>query len=420
MKAKKKILLLIVLAIFLLYSATCYAATVTGQIAAVSAERLQGQDRYETAVAISQEGWLAAENAVLAYGGNFPDALCAAPLALMMNAPILLTDKNVLHPKTEAELNRLGVKNVLITGGTSVVPQAIEDYLETKGYNCIRLAGDNRYETSIVIAIYMQTYAQSSGTIFVVNGLDYPDALSVSPLAAQLAAPIILTSPQGTSYDGLLQEYVQAYNPYKMAYLIGGTDQVRDSVANLFTNRERIPGADKYERNAAIIDHFADDIDFSKAYIATGEAFPDALAGSVLAALNAGPIILVSKTLSLYTEALLEAALTADTELIVLGGPGAVSEATLEAIEDTITGTAGEEIEIYFVDIYDEISLGDDYILPETVRAVTASGSSLQTEFPVTWSPEEIDISEPGEYTFEGTVEGYETKVYLYLEVVED
>jgi len=55
--------------------------------------RLQGEDRYKTAIAISTAGWTTSENVVLATGQNFPDALSATPLAKQLNAPILLVGK---------------------------------------------------------------------------------------------------------------------------------------------------------------------------------------------------------------------------------------------------------------------------------------------------------------------------------------
>lgn len=43
-------------------------------------ERLSGEDRFKTSVAISQNGWQSAETVIIAYGRDFPDALCATPL----------------------------------------------------------------------------------------------------------------------------------------------------------------------------------------------------------------------------------------------------------------------------------------------------------------------------------------------------
>src|SRR5690606_10527730 len=54
-------------------------------------DRISGDTRYDTAIAISQEGWKSADTVVLATGADFPDALAGGPLAYQQNAPILLT-----------------------------------------------------------------------------------------------------------------------------------------------------------------------------------------------------------------------------------------------------------------------------------------------------------------------------------------
>src|SRR3712207_9571376 len=68
----------------------------------VETKRLGGKDRYETASKVCDYGWKATtDNAVLVNGQNFPDAITSAPLAKKFNAPILLTNKNILNPRSE-------------------------------------------------------------------------------------------------------------------------------------------------------------------------------------------------------------------------------------------------------------------------------------------------------------------------------
>ncbi|WDC84967.1 cell wall-binding repeat-containing protein [Caloramator sp. mosi_1] len=56
--------------------------------------RLSGQDRFQTAVKVSQQGWKnGSEVVILSRGDDFPDALCASTLSKKYDAPILLTQK---------------------------------------------------------------------------------------------------------------------------------------------------------------------------------------------------------------------------------------------------------------------------------------------------------------------------------------
>ncbi len=58
------------------------------------AGRIAGKDRYETSIAIAEATFYTSEYAVLAYAWNFPDGLSSGPLAYLLQAPILLVDKN--------------------------------------------------------------------------------------------------------------------------------------------------------------------------------------------------------------------------------------------------------------------------------------------------------------------------------------
>ncbi|WP_431602444.1 cell wall-binding repeat-containing protein [Clostridium ljungdahlii] len=124
---------------------------------------------------VSKNGWAnGSEYAVLANGQNFPDALSAAPLAKKYNAPILLNPDSDLDSRVENELQRLGVKQIFIIGGPSVISDTIKNKLEELNIKTTRLWGQNRYETSIKIAEQLDF----NGQVVVVSGENFPDALA--------------------------------------------------------------------------------------------------------------------------------------------------------------------------------------------------------------------------------------------------
>lgn len=57
-------------------------------------ERIKGDRREETALNVAKEFYPQAENVVIAYSRNFPDALCGGPLAYALGCPLLLVNKN--------------------------------------------------------------------------------------------------------------------------------------------------------------------------------------------------------------------------------------------------------------------------------------------------------------------------------------
>ena len=71
--------------------------------------RLAGGERIATAVAISQQGWddESTGTVVLARADLFPDALAGTPLAISLDAPILLTETDALSELTSTEIQRV-------------------------------------------------------------------------------------------------------------------------------------------------------------------------------------------------------------------------------------------------------------------------------------------------------------------------
>ncbi|KKI90650.1 hypothetical protein WQ54_21995 [Bacillus sp. SA1-12] len=253
-------------------------------------ERLAGDDRYDTAVKISQDGWFdgEAETAVLATGANFPDALSATPLAYRYNAPLLLTRQASLPSVVKNELIRLGVSQVFIVGGTNAISADVERQVKNMGIKVTRLSGSDRYATSVKIA---DEIGADAGSVVVATGSNFADALSIAPIAAQLEMPILLSRKD--SVPGSVTTFMNNWNVEK-SYVIGGVNAISDAAAKKLTGWQRISGADRYATNSKIIDTFIDDIDPFYTYFATGTNYPDALAGSALAAQYFSPVILTN------------------------------------------------------------------------------------------------------------------------------
>ena len=93
-------------------------------------QRLDGTDRYETAVKISRTIFpVSAGTAVLVSGENYPDGLVAGATAARLGAPVLLTTRSSLPPLTAAELKRLNPKQILLVGGSGALGVETENRL---------------------------------------------------------------------------------------------------------------------------------------------------------------------------------------------------------------------------------------------------------------------------------------------------
>jgi putative cell wall-binding protein len=299
--------------------------------AAFTPERIFGADRYETSVAISQNGWNAVSDyAVIASGEDFGDALSAAPLAKKYNAPILLVSKDKLDNQSDAnnissELLRLKVKKVFLIGGNGSISENVEKVIKSKGIEIDRISGKNRYATSIEIA---KRVGIDNG-IVLTTGQDFADALSVAPIAASKGMPIIIVPKDQLTAE--IKDYVDSNNISK-TYIMGGNDIISDEVSKEFKNVERIEGADEYQRNLGVLDKFAKDIHYDTVYLASRDGFADALSGSVLASLTSSPIILVNEKSQTEFQEYIKDKIKNIGQVNVLGGEGVIKTSLLENI----------------------------------------------------------------------------------------
>lgn len=260
----------------------------------VTLNRLAGNEAVNTAVAISQSGWAdGADTVVLATVANFPDALAGAPLAHQFNAPILLTDSKKLNPDVQNEIVRLHPAKVLIVGGPAVVSSEIEALLKAD-YDVTRIAGFDAYETAAEIAKYMyKTDPGIAGKAVIAYGKRFEDALSVSPWAAQQEIPILLSDK-----DTLPPATLNALKELNVSEttIVGGTAVISQKIEKQLPNPTRYWGMDQYQTSIAIANDLIGNP--GQIYLATGARFPDALAGSALAAQSGSPIILIDGNLT--------------------------------------------------------------------------------------------------------------------------
>jgi len=258
---------------------------------AKSYQRFAGESRYETAVAISSKNWYESYNVVLARGDAFPDALAGAVLAnsSVVGGPLLLTESQRLRPEVLAEMKRLNTNSVCILGGTGAISSNVETELKNNGIQVYRIQGSDRYETAANIAA---TALQNSAKAFLASGQTFADALSISSYAAANGIPLLLTDARKVPAATLTA--LQKLGVTDVT-LIGGESAISAAAADQLTKAgysvNRLSGSDRYKTNTAILNSLQ--YDTTDMVVATGSNFPDALAGSVLAARKNSPVVLV-------------------------------------------------------------------------------------------------------------------------------
>ncbi len=280
--------------------------------AAASQKRFGGSDRYAASISVCKNNWDKSDYAVLVSGEGFADGLCAAPLAKKFDAPIILTNGKVLSSDIKSELVRLNVKKVFILGALGVISSDIETQIYKMNIDCERISGNDRYDTSLKVAQYIGI---NKGVV-IASGENFPDALSIAPMAAFKGMPILLVDKHGLKDD--IKNYIKN-NTIENCYILAAEGIVGDDITKNINNCKRLSGGDRYETNQKIINEFSNDIDFSSVYVAAGESFADALSGTAAAAKTNSPIIFTDGNVML-TKTVLASKISSINEMEILGG----------------------------------------------------------------------------------------------------
>jgi putative cell wall-binding protein len=276
---------------------------------------------------------------VIATGENWPDALGGSALAGAVRGPILLTETSALPSAVKAEIKRLGAKDAYIVGGYGAVSAAVESELEGALPGMVkRLAGADRYGTSKAVANEVITILGGyyDGTAIVATGMDYPDAMAAAPLASGLGWPILLANPATGAV------YVPAATD--SAVIAGGAKAVTSATeSGLKTklgaaNVVRKGGSTRYQTAAMIAEHGAmSGLMWNGVGIATGQAFPDALAGgAALGQMQAVMLLTPTASLDPYAQAMLDDHKAHIDAIHFLGGTAAVSPAVEAEVKQVL------------------------------------------------------------------------------------
>jgi uncharacterized YkwD family protein len=177
--------------------------------------------------------------------------------------------------------------------------------------------------------------------------MDFPDALSSATHAASAGIPILLT------LEDRVPEAVATFigeTEITRTIVVGMENAISDQVLEAFPNPERVGGKDRYRTSVALANYF--DSNLNHLYFATGEAFADALTGSVLAAKNNAPILLTPG------DRLLDSAMPAISEAetaTIFGGEVAVSNAVMDAILAVFGGVDDPNSPERFIELENEV-----------------------------------------------------------------
>jgi len=267
-------------------------------------ERQYGDDRFQTAAAVSEDAFApGVPVAYVATGEKFPDALVAGAAAGFRGGPVILVKQNYLPALAIAELERLNPGRIVVVGG----PQAVSDYVfglvnkYQTGGGTTRVFGGDRYGTAAAISRNtFPTPGVGVPAVYVASGENWPDALAAVPYAARAGGPVLLVLKD--SIPNSIKAELDRLNPGRII-IAGGPSAVSNAVATQLDaydtgpGVQRVSGFDRYGTAAALSKHhYPVPPARQVAYVATGSNFPDAIGAGPAAARRNAPIILVQAT----------------------------------------------------------------------------------------------------------------------------
>lgn len=267
--------------------------------------RLAGSDRFGTASAISQSHWASHSNAsdrrakasvaVLSRSDTFADALGGSALAAAKNGPLLMTPTTTLAPAVATELTRVlkpGSTVYLLGSAAGALSTAVENQVRSLGFTPVRLAGTDRYATSIAIADAIDS---TPDMVLAATGANFPDALAAGAAAGAQNLPgkgtsaVVILTKDSTLTPATLS-YFDALPASTEIYGIG----LWGDIATGPYGGIPVSGSTRYE--TALLVAWAFFGGYQHIGVATGTNWPDALAGGALMGSLDAPLILAPGT----------------------------------------------------------------------------------------------------------------------------
>jgi len=192
-----------------------------------------------------------------------------------------------------------------------------------------RLEGGTRYETAV--AVSRSSFPATAPEVVVASGADFPDALAAGQVATSRGGPLLLVRPDGALPSAVVAE-LQRLAPARITVLGGAASVSEGVLAQLRQHAgavERLQGADRYATAASAATTAS--ATGGTVFMASGQAFPDAVAGGALVA-RRGAALLLSRgdQLPEPTRAALQQ--LAPSRVVLLGSTAALSDAVLASV----------------------------------------------------------------------------------------
>ena len=336
-KNRKKKMCRLISILLIVFTVVCSIPGVTNLTYAEEVwTRLYGNNRYDTMKAIVNGGFSkTGGTVVVATGAGFKDALAAAGLAGIHDAPVVLTDGKALSKQAKDVLTKLKPKTVYVAGGTAAISDSVYNQIKSTSKASIkRLAGNTSSGTSAKLALEGKGKWKENIAIIATNKT-FKDALSVAPIAFAKKYPVLLAD-NGKSLSKDVLNTLKSINIRKVI-IVGGIFAVTTNVESQLKSagieiKERLAGQTAPETSARIAEWgIQNGLSVNKMGVATSKNYPDALAGAAFCGHNKSVLVLADDDTTMNTS-FAEKFGCKINKGYVFGGEAAVGKKTLELL----------------------------------------------------------------------------------------
>ena len=325
--------------------------------------RLAGAVALDTMSKIVDEGsFVKGGTVVLTTVDGYWDALTAAGIAGMANAPILMTDGKSLSAQTAAQIKKLAPKTIVVCGG----PAAVQDAVASQAMNAAgtspvvkRCSGDDAVGTAV--DIFNQAPSITGGTwsttAFVCTNDGYWDALAAAPIAYAKGMPIFLTSGSEQISDSVIEAMKAA--GITNVWIVGGEAAITVNVplkldSNFIHVNGRLAGATAVETSEAVAAFGLEQgMTANWMGVATTNGYWDALAGAALCGKTNSVLVLVDNASSHSISGFVKSHASQIASGYIFGGTAAVPDSVATALKSasTYTTSALEKLQAAAADL---------------------------------------------------------------------
>jgi SpoIID/LytB domain protein len=233
-----------------------------------------------------------------------------------------------------------------------------------------RLAGADRFETAAKVAL--DSHFANAPVAYIASSASFADALAGAARAGGQGGPVLLT--QATKLPKATTDALTALKPASIVVL-GGTGSVSDAVKTALKpyattgTVDRLGGGDRFGTAAAVAHTYPAGID--TVYLASGLAFPDALAGAAAAAATQAPVLLTRPD-QLPSATVAELTRLQPARIVVLGGTASVSQAVMDQLATYTRG--GGVTRVWGPERFETAAAVASTLLPNATSAYVANG----------------------------------------------